>query len=779
MASNNSGAWPLLLLLYLGLFLALFLLRSSSNKPSCEVTIEANSKQIFIRQASRQNVELLYLRLKFLNESLSNTERLFSVSDISTIYDPMGWVWTDNDHGKAILSLPYDYSILSMTTLARETGKLELRMITNPPGCLSEQQGHNQLTSVRETLAETAKVMSSNSLICHRFVRNIQTDIKIIYESTFASGLPVIQYKCCPVHDLDGGCSMVIVPNTALSFILRVIWVASCAVAFLTPLLIKYLPYDNTDSRRQMYESKSESISLELDSPGSHVNDIPVEDGGESTELNVDVTNEDEYLGLDASTPLTVLWLSKTGALLCLKARPRWSRFLLFSILIPAVLIASLILYSFLLQLDVDLQKQAEIKTDFMQMCLNPDVFLIIRIAAYIFSCLMLCIPLNISDVVDESLILIGDLQIEKSCCVICTAMNEQPDMRMTGVRLLCDNMCRHLRFLFTTRFWKLLLSFCSFPSRWLLRFLSSGRKLPVAEIWQTELSVANRNDVYLCRKIIGTTIWLLLSPVWLTAFLIVTIVIFCFMIPIGYFLACISLVPLVYLVQKFGNGVCTWFIFIVCFCINILSAIFLIEVITFSWNFVLKLVSFTIMGLVLGIDYYIPYIVYAVAIFYYVRNTLCNLNDKYLKLKVSLFNECQKQQKSRGDTPLLFVKNKKTEMPMIPKELFEIACNKYIPVKKTIASSILTLVMIICFITFAFVSVMAFGKWAKVPSITEAVVTFAISTLPKMLRESSKHTGWSSLKEKERSYSLELDVVQFVRKHKNMQSNVDTNDGP
>ena len=727
-------------------------------------------------------MELLYLRLKFLNES-SNTDRFFSFSDISTIYDPFGWAWTNNDHGKAILSLPYDYSILSMTTLARETGKLELRVITNPPGCFSEQQGHNQLTYVRNLLAETAKAVSQNSLVCHRFVRNsIQTGINIIYESTFASGLPVIQYKCCPVSDLVGGCTMVMVPNTALSFILRAIWVASCAAAFVTPLLIKYLPYDNADNRGQLFqssESNSETISLELDSPGSHINDIPGQVEGESAEQKADVINEDEYMNLDASTPLTVLCLSKVHALLCLKPRPRWSRFLSFTILIPVVLIASLISYSLLLKLEVELQKRAEIKTDFLQMCLNPDAFIIIRIAAYIFSCLMLCIPLDISDVVDESLILIGDLQIENSCCLICTAMKEQPDMKVTGLRLLYDNMCRHLRFLFTTRFWKLLLSFSSFPSRWLLRFLSSGEKLPIAEIWQTEPTVANRNDEFACRKIIGTTFWLLLSPAWLTAFLTVTIVIFCFIIPIGYFLACISLVPVVYLVRKFGNSVCTWIIFIACFCINIPSAIFLIEVITFSWNFVLKLVGFTFIGLVLGIYYYIPFIVYALAIFYYVQNTLWNLNDNYLKLKVSLFDECQKQQKTFGDVPLLFVKNKETEMPMIPKELFESACSKYIPVKKTIVSSILTLVMIICFLTFTFVSGLAFGKLAKVPSITEAVVTFAISTLPKILRESSKHTGWSSLKEKERLYSLELDVDRFVRKQKNIHSSVGTNDGP
>ena len=765
MSSGDSEAFGFMFLICC-FFLGIWLAMSTDNKQTCDLSIEASSKQKFITRATQRDTELLYVRLVFLNES---DKLKFDELDISTIYDPLQWVWTKSDQGKAILSLPYDYYILSLTTLARETGSTELDVITKPAGCFGRQYGHHQLKFVTNILTETASVVSSNSLVCHRFVQfTTRIGVKIIYQNTFATGLPIMQYKCCRVHNSDSGCSVVIVPYTALSFILRAIWIVSCVVAFFTPLLIRYLPDDSTE---RLFDTENSSL-YELDSPGSCINhasnteELPTESGV----VNEVELNEADFIHFDATTPLATLLLSKICSVLCLrkKVHPRVSRFLLFSIIIPAILIVALVSYSIVLKLEVELQKEAEIKTHFVQMCLNPDNFLICRIVAYIVSSLILCIPISISDDVDESLILIGDLQNENSCCYICTAMKRKPEREVTGVFLLYKNMLQHLNYLFSFQFWKLLLSFSSFPSRWILHLFSKGERLPITTIWQPVETAANQNDGFCCWKVICVLLWLVLSPLWLIAFFIVASVIICLMIPVGYFLACVCFVPLVFLTKKFGNSIFTWLCFFVCFSINILSALFLIEMMTFSWNFVLKLVSFTLMGLVVGIDYYMPFLVYILALYYYFQSVAWNINDKYLKLKVLLFEECEKQQKELNGVPVLFVKSRTTEMPMIPKNLYKIVCQKYMPLKKTILSSLFTLAVIICFLTFAFVSVIAFGKWAKVPSLTEAIITALISTLPKLLRNSGKHAGWSLFKEKKRLYSLELIVSQFAKENKN-----------
>ena len=247
----------------------------------------------------------------------------------------------------------------------------------------------------------------------------------------------------------------------------------------------------------------------------------------------------------------------------------------------------------------------------------------------------------------------------------------------------------------FNFLFWKLLFAFSSFPSKWLFHLFCKSERLPVTTIWQPEE--------------------IILFPLWLVAFFTIASVIICLMIPIGHFLACVCFVPLVFLTKKFGNSACTWLCFLVCFSINTLSALFLIEMTTFSWNFVLKLISFTLMGLVVGIDYYIPFLVYVLALFYYFQSVAWNMNDKYLKLKVLLFEECEKQQekqqKELNGLPILFIKSKKTKIPMIPKNLYKIVCQKYMPLKKTITSSLFTLVLIISFLTFAFVSVHQVGQ--------------------------------------------------------------------
>ena len=170
-------------------------------------------------------------------------------------------------------------------------------------------------------------------------------------------------------------------------------------------------------------------------------------------------------------------------------------------------------------------------------MCLNPDTFLVCQMVAYVVSCLMLSLPGNISDVVDESLILIGDLQNESSCCFICTAMTHTPSEEVTGVQLLCKNMWRHLKYLFTFNFWKLLYSASSFLyNRWLPHFFRTGEMLPIAGIWQTEQAGANHDDaISTCNVIIGCSLWCLLlfiSPSLFDALIAISLTIFyCFMV--------------------------------------------------------------------------------------------------------------------------------------------------------------------------------------------------------------------------------------------------------
>jgi hypothetical protein len=126
----------------------------------------------------------------------------------------------------------------------------------------------------------------------------------------------------------------------------------------------------------------------------------------------------------------------------------------------------------------------------------------------------------------------------------------------------------------------------------------------------------------------------------------------------------------------------------------------------------------------------------------------------------VLLFDECEKQQKKHGDA-ILFIEDKK----MIPKELYEIVCNRHIPLNKTISSSILQLIKSIAILTFGFVSVVAVGNLANLRSITEAIIALVITTLPKIVHY--KHAGWSIFKEKKRLYSIEEIVSQYARKHK------------
>lgn len=738
---------------------------SFADTNECNVIVDSKSKDKFLTYAKQKDIEVVYLRTTFTNET---NEPSFG-EDISSIYDPLGWSWSASQQGNAILSLPYDYKILSCSTLSRETRYMSFRIVSRPPDCFAKLNPKQQFDELVKLLLTTTQDLSANSSVCHRFVEGGVGSSTVVYQTKSPTGLPRIRYKCCQTSSSNHDCTTTINPNWALSFILTTLWLVSCIAAVFTPLLIKYSPNGEIQTNDTSSEGGQDYELSPFASP------VAVNSGEIDLEFEEPPRrkpNQSDYITLNSSTPLEDLFEANYRCLfVCADFCPRLFRFLLFFILIPIVLIVSLPTYSFVAEHEVTLQRQAGIKTDFIQMCLNADILLICCIASYIFSCILMCIPLNLAAVIDESVLLVGTIQAQEgSCCVVCTALHCFPSEDLSGHRLLYDNMQRHLKFLFSLRFWKVLFSFSILPSRWLLHFFVYGKEIPSPLLGQVDETASYCVGGCTCSGVISTLMWILISPFWLIAFFSTACFLIFLMTPIGYFYACICFVPLVFLVQKLGNNIFTWTAFIVCFLLNLLSTLFLIEMITFSWIFIFKLIGFTLMGLVINIDYYIPYIVFVIAVLFYIQNFWSNLNNKYLKLKVLLFDECIKQhsvlleEQASQQVQELVIKHSRTELPMIPKYLYDVVCKEITPFKNTFYSSLFNLSMILIFLAFVFASIMAFGKWAKLPSLTEAILTAVLSTLPKLLRYKD-HAVKSMIKEKTTLYSLEVHVARFVRK--------------
>lgn len=748
-------------------------LTSTRNSSPCTITIEQSSKDRFFAYGKNKDVKLLYLGLVFLNES---NEPSFD-GDTSRLYDPLEWVWTDSEQGRALLSLPYDYKILSCLTLSRDTRRIPLHILSKPHDCFGGQSPEWKLDILMGLLSRTANGLSVNSSVCHRFVEDEVKDSKVIYETT-VTGLPRIRYKCCLANSPNHDCAIKITPNRALSLMLTMLWLVSCLATFFTPLLINYLPTSSIQASDVPNEGENSQMEMhgynghpdgEIENENISSNEVDVI--GLAREESPRRKSDQEYITLNSSTPLGNVFEASRCLSSCPGLCPRLSRFLFFFVLMPLVLVTALVTYSFAAKHEVTLQRKAGIKTDFIQMCLNPDPLLTSRIAAYIFSCLLLCIPIHLAAVVDESVLLVSSLQARESCCVVCAALQQYPNRELFGHQLLYDNMLRHLRFLFSIQFWKVLFAISALPSRWLLYFFVHMKGMPSAHFWYMDEMSSYCIGGFSWLGVINTFMWILISPFWVIAFFCIACFILFMMIPIGYFYACICFVPLVFLVQTLGNNIFTWIVFFACFSLNLLSALFLVEMITFSWVFIFKLVGFTLMGLAVGIDHYIPYIVYAIAVVFYIQNFWGTLNDKYLKLKVLLFDECLKQhsvlleEQDSSQALQLVIKDSKTELPMIPKELYVTVCRDHMPLRKILSSSLFNLFMILLFLSFVFASVMAFGKWADLPSLTEASLTAFLSLLPKLLRYQGKHTGKSMLKEKQLLHKLEVNVAHFVRK--------------
>lgn len=414
----------------------------------CSFIVDSKSKDKFLTYGKQKDIEVVHLRITFPNE----TNKPSFGEGISRIYDPLGWSWSASQQGNAILTLPYDYEILSSSTLSTETRYMPFRIGSSPPNCFAKLNPKQQFDELVKLLLRTTKDLSTNSSVCYRFV----------YQTKSPAGLPRIRYKCCRTSGSNLDCTTTINPHWALSFILTTLWLASCIAAVFTPLLIKYLPNGKTETNDTSSEGGQDDEMESSPSPVEMVTPNYVVSSGEiDLELEgpprMSKPNQNDYITLNSSTPLEDLLEANYRCLfVCASLRPRLFRFLLFFILIAIVLIVSLPTYSFVVEHEVTLQQEAGIKTDFIQMCLNADTFLVCCIASYIFSCILLCIPLNLAAVIDESVLLVGAVQAQEgSCCVVCTALHCFPSEQLSGHRLLYDNMQRHLKFLFHFRFWK------------------------------------------------------------------------------------------------------------------------------------------------------------------------------------------------------------------------------------------------------------------------------------------------------------------------------------
>ena len=172
----------------------LFFLSSYQARPEnfseaqCKVlTVEEGTASEFLVKASERGVRIVYLDLKFRNDS-------YRPSESENEFLPNRWIWASLI-SEPMLSLSYDYDILSLGLLKYQTRSMEMLLEDQPSGCLANLNSSYQNKVVGRALLNMTQLNSGEppdrNVICVAMIEDYFND----FLWSFFDGN--VRFQCC------------------------------------------------------------------------------------------------------------------------------------------------------------------------------------------------------------------------------------------------------------------------------------------------------------------------------------------------------------------------------------------------------------------------------------------------------------------------------------------------------------------------------------------------------------------------------------------------------
>ena len=287
----------------------------SCGETQCQISIQGDSSSEFRLKASQDGVRLVYISFKISNNSKYNP--LVSKNRIL----PYRWTWAQSIQ-EPMLSLSYDYDVLSLGLLKNQARSMEVRLKEHQSGCLANVNSSCQDIAIANALMVITRNLTSSKLpnekegvVCFR----------ILQEFSFGIG-GGFKYKCCAAGEQGNDntiyCNLDIQESKWLAVFNAILAVVVGAVFLYWPLLLCAIP----DSFfKQDYESckindLEDQIALEsLNTRGAVTR-------GEGTLYDHEQSNHIrnsafETIPIDDSSPVTLATMVRN----CVKMLPTLS----------------------------------------------------------------------------------------------------------------------------------------------------------------------------------------------------------------------------------------------------------------------------------------------------------------------------------------------------------------------------------------------------------------------------------------------------------------------
>ena len=110
-------------------------------------TTDPNQHKKVTRMLTEDKVTLIEYRLKFKDYS-ENPLKI----NVAGTYDAKKWSRVTTAHGQTLLSLAFNYGVLSMKTLTLGTETMDVELQDSPPGCMATVSDRIKIDSVRHLL---------------------------------------------------------------------------------------------------------------------------------------------------------------------------------------------------------------------------------------------------------------------------------------------------------------------------------------------------------------------------------------------------------------------------------------------------------------------------------------------------------------------------------------------------------------------------------------------------------------------------------------------------
>ena len=718
---------------------------------NCKVLpVGENIASEFRPKASEEGVRLIYLNLKIGNNSYNPLE-------LQDEFQPDRWVWARSNK-EPMLSLPYDYDILSLGLLNYQVRSMKLPLRDEPSGCLAGLNSTCQDVAVGRALLDNVTSEGGNTgVVCVAVIAI--GEIVREYDDTWS-----IKYHCCRLNASSINCDLPVEGSNwyqaignFLIFLAGVLTLYFPALPLLLPDCIFDLQYECDK------EGNTDELTIHARSRYEEIPDIPVveEDRLKSSQVL-------DEIPVDDASPVTC----STALLGCVQGLPdvKMSFNLKLAVLLlcifPIGFYVNVGLFFVLKEKYFDeILRKAPPGTAF-----EPEVFFTIFIlppngpftyflaALLTLTCLIAVLILRPTD-----LFLNQDFkcwQCKFANCLFSlpnTAENE--DSVSIG-----DKMVHHLNIIQKVAY---LLTF-----KFLNQYKSGLQKL--GNISTCYLKV-NHNGSRIRHAIF--TLWILFSSlVTLLLASLVWVVISSFIFSVSLLLNLFLFSPfltlfmismtniaakIVKLISDHITSILVLLIFFFgLFILFTVVYLFLIQITVFIpvlmlCSFFVGILGFTIMGLVLNVETVTPYVAFFVVVVTNIYFCYTNLQKSYMEVKGFILKYWQQEMQATLNS----------EHSTIPAKLFWFVSDKVFPVKTKICLMLGEVAVIVTFLFLTISSIIFFKNEYKISTLVSTIAVFLSGAIPsvffKGLTKGKKFTGRRKIKLEKKIKEVVTEYVQ------------------